>query len=403
MRIQYLKDDNNNDILQDDSGKHQVMMEWEKDYMIELINKLKPTGKVLEIGFGYSANAIIQNDITDYTINECSPEVWKRVEQFKKDNPNKKIKLIKGRWEDVLYTSEKYDTIFFDDYSYENDLTRFDIFLKKVVKNHTNVGSRIGVYSTNPQVSNKFECLSLECEKYNVDIPKDCNYASGKCMYIPIYTKISEMTDNDKKLKPPTSTNIINNFKAVKSTPPKDISVKFNLAIIDNFYSNPDQVRSYALSQEFNVLGNYPGRRTLSDTNESVRDYIQKYMPEPITYFNTSRDETNYNGAFQYTTCEDRSWIHTDYTTKWAAVLYLTPNAPLSGGTGIFRTKTGITYETDNLNVNCRDMTKWEMVDRIGNVYNRLVIFNSKQYHMSLDYFGDDKNNGRLFQTFFFN
>jgi hypothetical protein len=33
---------------------------------------------------------------------------------------------------------------------------------------------------------------------------------------------------------------------------------------------------------------------------------------------------------------------------------------------------------------------------------NRLVLFNAHRYHMSMDYFGDTKENGRLFQTFFF-
>ena len=31
----------------------------------------------------------------------------------------------------------------------------------------------------------------------------------------------------------------------------------------------------------------------------------------------------------------DRSWIHTDSWNNWAAVLYLTPDAPESSGTGI--------------------------------------------------------------------
>jgi hypothetical protein len=48
-----------------------------------------------------------------------------------------------------------------------------------------------------------------------------------------------------------------------------------------------------------------------------------------------------------------------------------------------------------------QDMTKWEMVDRIGNVYNRLVLYRSDIFHSSLDYFGSDMYNGRLFQLFF--
>ena len=32
-----------------------------------------------------------------------------------------------------------------------------------------------------------------------------------------------------------------------------------NIIIVDDFYNNPDQVREFALSQEFDVTGNYPG------------------------------------------------------------------------------------------------------------------------------------------------
>jgi hypothetical protein len=131
-----------------------------------------------------------------------------------------------------------------------------------------------------------------------------------------------------------------------------------------------------------------------------------------ITYWS----EEQYTGAFQYTTSRDRSWIHADQTTKWAGVCYLTPNAPLSAGTGLFRHKaTGLTaaprnedgtYNQDLLNIinkDSQDMTKWELVDRLANVYNRLVLYRGDNFHISLDYFGQDKYDGRLFQTFFFN
>jgi hypothetical protein len=49
------------------------------------------------------------------------------------------------------------------------------------------------------------------------------------------------------------------------------------------------------------------------------------------------------------------------------------------------------------------DMTQWELVDRIGNLYNRLILYRGDLYHTSLDYFGRDLETGRLFQTFFFN
>ena len=60
MKLEYTTDICGNEILQDETGQHQVMMAWEKPYMEESIKILDPFGKVLEIGFGmgYSASEI---------------------------------------------------------------------------------------------------------------------------------------------------------------------------------------------------------------------------------------------------------------------------------------------------------------------------------------------------------
>ena len=120
--------------------------------------------------------------------------------------------------------------------------------------------------------------------------------------------------------------------------------------------------------------------------------------------------EDVYNGAFQYTTSRERSWIHNDGFNNWAAVCYLTPNAPVTSGTGFYKfcdgTRNCLESEgrgnKELIDKASQDMTKWQLVDQVGNVFNRLVIFNSFNYHMSQEYFGTDKNDGRLFQVFFF-
>jgi len=190
------------------------------------------------------------------------------------------------------------------------------------------------------------------------------------------------------------------------------------LIVIDNFYNNPMETRNYILTQNFSVKGNYPGQRTISYANETLKKSIQKYIEPfagkitnfPILKTDNSDNDKIYNGAFQYTTSRDRSWIHTDKYNNWAGVLFLTPNAPLSSGTTFYKFKDGSINENhcnilnnhDEVNIYNQDLTKWEIVDRIGNVFNRLVLFNSKRFHMSADYFGDSKENGRLFQVFFF-
>ena len=50
----------------------------------------------------------------------------------------------------------------------------------------------------------------------------------------------------------------------------------YSAIIIDNFYDNPDEVREFALAQDFNVDGNYPGHRTQSFLTPSVQEWIAK-------------------------------------------------------------------------------------------------------------------------------
>jgi len=187
------------------------------------------------------------------------------------------------------------------------------------------------------------------------------------------------------------------------------------LIVVDNFYNNAQGTRDYILTQEFSVKGNFPGQRTISYANEHLRDIIQTYVAPfggRITDFPMPEkdDKAIYNGSFQYTTSRERSWIHADGWNNWAGVLYLTPDAPLSAGTAFYKFKNGEYSEEDATLLNTKeqtdkcsqDLTKWELVDRVGNVFNRLILFNSKRFHMSMDYFGDTKENSRLFQVFFF-
>jgi len=176
-----------------------------------------------------------------------------------------------------------------------------------------------------------------------------------------------------------------------------------SVIIIDDFYVNPDEVRAFALQQEFDVRGNYPGMRTKSFWNNNIKECIEHNM-QFAGKITEIFEDSGYTGAFQLATAMDRTWIHSDWCNMWAGVCYLTPGAPHTGGTGLFRHKrTGNHYRTENSDYESYDYTKWDLFDVIGNKYNRLVVYRGDLFHASLDYFGDNKDNGRLFQTFFFN
>lgn len=181
---------------------------------------------------------------------------------------------------------------------------------------------------------------------------------------------------------------------------------KKTLVVVDNFYNNPHDTRKFVLGLDFEVKGNYPGQRTQSFATDEIKKTFEKYIGEPISKW----DMEGYNGSFQYTTSRDRSWIHTDYTNNWAGVLFLTPNAPTSGGLGLYKFRDGTRYSGEveikkinkHINNASQDVTQWELIDKVGNVFNRLVLFDANHFHSSLDYFGSSKEDGRLFQVFFF-
>jgi len=181
--------------------------------------------------------------------------------------------------------------------------------------------------------------------------------------------------------------------------------MRTNLLITDNFYSDPDSIRKFALEQPFDVTGNYPGKRTKSFLTPDIKDAIQTIIWNAGGEIKNWYENNGFSGSFQITTAADRSWIHTDHHNTWAGVLYLTPDAPVAGGTGLFRYKeNGATMarEMGDRSYDAQDMTKWDLYDIIANKYNRLVMYRGDLFHSSLNYFGTGLNDGRLFQLFFF-
>lgn len=179
-----------------------------------------------------------------------------------------------------------------------------------------------------------------------------------------------------------------------------------NIVVVDGFYVDPFYVRATALASSFDVRGNYPGLRTRPFLNDSIRAAVQALVRLPIVFW----PDDEYNGSFQYATARDRTWIHADQTTNYAGVVYLTPDAPPSSGTSFYQhIPTGLRFypPTAELQQQCdhdsQDYTKWVKLDTVANIFNRIILFDSRQYHASDPYFGDSLANARLFQTFFFN
>jgi hypothetical protein len=177
--------------------------------------------------------------------------------------------------------------------------------------------------------------------------------------------------------------------------------------VVDNFYEDPDKVREFALSQ---TLVSHPKFHKGKRTDEVfLFDGLKKVFEYHIN--KSIKDWTKYgvNGCFQTCIAGDQLVYHYDLQ-DYAAIIFLTPDAPPECGTNFYRSKytkqikidkntdTSFIFKTGFL-----DSTQFDLVDQVGNVYNRLVIFTSRMIHAASCYFGDNDKNGRLFQMFFFN
>lgn len=175
--------------------------------------------------------------------------------------------------------------------------------------------------------------------------------------------------------------------------------------VVDNFYSDPYAVREYALQQQYEDQSDwYKGKRTIEQHFvPGTKREFEKIMGIKIREW----ESHGMCGRFQYCTSQDDIVYHWDGQT-WAAMIYLTPDAPYQCGTSLYSHKeTKVRHETDpNSSVafdgGFYDKTKFELVDTVGNVFNRLFIFDAKCIHAASEYFGTCKEDSRLFHIFFF-
>jgi FkbM family methyltransferase len=187
--------------------------------------------------------------------------------------------------------------------------------------------------------------------------------------------------------------------------------------VFDNFYDDPDSVRDYALKLNYQPPDNHGAVGFRSEEGRKIfkgtKEFFEKVLDCHISDGN-SDGGWNYstNGCFQWCDKSTPLVYHAD-SQEYAGIIYLTPDAPPNTGTSFYRHKK---YKSMNgweifknkdwyegtIKEYHTDPEPWEMVDSIGNVYNRLVIFKSTNIHAVTEYFGENINDSRLFQLFFF-
>ena len=194
--------------------------------------------------------------------------------------------------------------------------------------------------------------------------------------------------------------------------------------IIDNFYDCPSLIRKFALEQEFyKRTGEYPGLRT-KPINELDYDFFLNFVRKIISiYYDIDKVkgiEWDVKTLFQWAGKEHNTgWIHQDDINYYdvAGVVYLSPDAPKNCGTSLYiptvQNLQKYNVPTDPFySDNIIDMefykqeqniynSQFKKIKQIENVYNRLVVYDCKQWHAQDGFFGTNKDNARLIQVFF--
>lgn len=194
-------------------------------------------------------------------------------------------------------------------------------------------------------------------------------------------------------------------------------SIDSRFWVVENFYQNPDEIRDYALGQTFFEGEGAVGYRTRKQyLFNGLKERFESIMGIKIADHTENGHgwyDGGINGRFQSCPAGTKMVFHCD-AQQYAAVLYLTPNAPTQGGTSFYKHReTGVRHSGDidwvsgqgNIVFNQNtfiDPTPYEKVDTVGNVYNRLVIFDGQLIHSGENYFGWDIASSRFFQIFFF-
>ena len=190
------------------------------------------------------------------------------------------------------------------------------------------------------------------------------------------------------------------------------------LFVVDNFYEDPMAVREHALAQTY-----FPGEGAVGERTreqflcEGLKERFEEIMQIKIadhTADGFGWYDVGINGRYQCCIGGVPQVFHCD-AQKWAAVIFLTPDAPPQSGTSFYRNKQSKVFHNEQIDWSVGengnafskhtflDPTPFERQDTVGNVFNRLVIFDGGLIHSGNDYFGHNRETGRLFQIFFFN
>ena len=193
----------------------------------------------------------------------------------------------------------------------------------------------------------------------------------------------------------------------------------------NNFFQKPDRIVDFANSLEFShTHKSFPGTRTenlLTVDNEECNDFANFFIRKLLNEVYTNITDLNIDIRFhKYPILDDNSlnegWIHIDNYDLIAGLVYLnTDFEDLSAGTSFFTSPETLNppdniREDFNEDFKSVDITKYKdalstynsqfkKTIAVGNLYNRLITYDSYLYHRPTNY-SIKTGNSRLILVF---
>jgi len=195
--------------------------------------------------------------------------------------------------------------------------------------------------------------------------------------------------------------------------------------VVDNFYPNPGSIRRKALDLTYSEPEGLVGWRTRAYHPTDVRRLIERKFKVRIKYWEVDLSAIEccngvFFSAYSKGTRAETVGVHYDEPVSWVMLLvYLTPDAPPDSGTSFWKhRRTGLVgrpsrRDAERLGVSVHELEDvllrdaqrrpcWIETDRVGNVFNRALMFPSGMLHSASRHFGSNRSNGRLYQSFHF-
>jgi hypothetical protein len=181
--------------------------------------------------------------------------------------------------------------------------------------------------------------------------------------------------------------------------------------IVDNFFDEPEKIIEYSQKLKFgpDTDGQWPGVRTglMGNLDDKFFNYINYKIVRliyPMNHLQMSWKSNQYFQKINGNIFKNEGWVHSDSPAEFTAIIYLSKHK--NCGTSLYDKKHLFNASINDKekreaykNLNFKNEMKYlkqnnDLFEKnltVDSKFNRLVIFDSNQYHAA-DKFKDEKN-----------